>query len=228
LAENTDISDRLSELAKVYAGGNKTRFAQMLGTSEANIRNYIDNGKLPKFDFIKKVCETFEISYEWLISGIGEMEKKRREYGNNLGSSDIDDNSRRIPIIDIEAAAGNGTLNIDHMEILGYVTIPECMLQSHTATYYAIRSRGDSMFPIILDKDMLIVRVLDREEWQNIRDKHNYPNFTIEAGNLHFVLYPELRLSPHLPNINTTYASRLKDLEDRIDEIDIWRKRIEG
>lgn len=42
------------------------------------------------------------------------------------------------------------------------------------AQYYCIRVKGDSMAPTILDSSYVIVRLLDRSEWGNIRDQHVY------------------------------------------------------
>ena len=44
------ISERIEELVQYFAKGNNSRFASLVGTSEANIRNYI-SGTQPKFDF---------------------------------------------------------------------------------------------------------------------------------------------------------------------------------
>lgn len=76
MPEENSISERISELINTFTGGNKTRFASIVGTSEANIRNYVDNGVIPKYDFIKSICENFEINCEWLILGKGKMLKE--------------------------------------------------------------------------------------------------------------------------------------------------------
>lgn len=46
----------------------------MIGTNEANIRNYLA-GKQPKFDTLSAIVEKFEINAEWLLAGKGEMLK---------------------------------------------------------------------------------------------------------------------------------------------------------
>lgn len=91
MPEINSISERISELVKVFADGNKTRFASMVGTSEANIRNYVDNGKSPKFDFIKNVCEQFEISFEWFILGKGTMFKEETHPAERINASSSPD-----------------------------------------------------------------------------------------------------------------------------------------
>lgn len=69
------ISNRISDLIEHFANKNNSRFASMIGTSEANVRNYL-NGVQPKFDFIAAIADKFEINYEWLLTGKGEMLRK--------------------------------------------------------------------------------------------------------------------------------------------------------
>jgi len=62
------ISDRIKTLVDQFADGNNSKFAKIVNTSEANVRNYIA-GTQPKFDFLQSVAEKFEISCEWLLLG---------------------------------------------------------------------------------------------------------------------------------------------------------------
>lgn len=72
------ISERIEQLVLFFANGNKSKFAGLVGTSEANIRNYIE-GRQPKFDFLSAVVQRFEINYGWLLTGEGEMLRKESE-----------------------------------------------------------------------------------------------------------------------------------------------------
>lgn len=260
------IKERIIQLIELK-GIPKEEFYVKIGMTSASFR-----GNARKTPINSKAIENIlsiieDANPEWLLTGKGSMLKeKQNEIIKStpilIKSEDKYGDFRHIPIIDIEAAAGNGAINTDYIEVLGYITVPSNSLYSRTATYYAVKSRGDSMFPTIYDKDILVVRVLDRGEWQDIRDEHvyivvdaqgrtfvkrvknrlqrgfvvlmsdnldkvYYPNFTLEANELHFFLYPELRISPHFPNINATYFNRLKDLEDRFDELSLQFKRIE-
>lgn len=69
-----DISQRIKWLVDDYCDNNVSKFALMMGSSEANIRNYI-SGTQPKYEFLSKVIETFEINAEWLLTGKGDMLK---------------------------------------------------------------------------------------------------------------------------------------------------------
>ena len=51
-------------------------------------------------------------------------------------------------------------------------------------------------------------------------DKANYPNFNKQIDEIANIFHAEWHLSAKMQNINETYYSRLKMLEDRIDEMD--------
>lgn len=61
---------KINEIAIEYFSDNNSKFAKAMNTSEANIRNY-RNGTLPKVDFIIRLCENLEISFEWFLLGVG-------------------------------------------------------------------------------------------------------------------------------------------------------------
>jgi phage repressor protein C with HTH and peptisase S24 domain len=48
-------------------------------------------------------------------------------------------------------------------------------------------------------------------------DKMNYPNFTMHSDEIVSIWHAELRITARMPNINETYYSRLKRLEDQVD-----------
>lgn len=79
-----------------------------------------------------------------------------------------------IPITDIEVAAGiGGRLNSDHIEVLENIQLPARMVKN-SATYLCVKIKGPSMAPTIQDSSYCIVRLLDRSEWNNMREEHVY------------------------------------------------------
>jgi hypothetical protein len=69
-----NVNKRINELAEKFFSGNNVRFAEFLSTSEANIRNYRSN-KEPKLEILNRIVDKLEISYEWLLTGKGQMLK---------------------------------------------------------------------------------------------------------------------------------------------------------
>lgn len=94
MEENFGIAQRVELLVDRFAEGVNTRFAELVGTSEANIRNY-KNGKLPKLDFVCSVCDSLEINYEWLLSGKGEM-MRSAVVKNSISEPDLFQNSHQL------------------------------------------------------------------------------------------------------------------------------------
>ncbi len=56
-------------------------------------------------------------------------------------------------------------------------------------------------------------------------DKVNYPNFNMLIEEIISLWYVEFRISAKMPNINETYYSRLKKLEDRVDLMEKTREK---
>lgn len=71
-----DISERIRLIKKYLANDNNCEFSRITGESEAKIRSYIRTNKkpaMPSAEFIAKVIEKFELNYEWMLYGKGEM-----------------------------------------------------------------------------------------------------------------------------------------------------------
>ncbi|WP_428232494.1 hypothetical protein [Flavobacterium sp.] len=72
------INEKINEIAIKEYNGNNSSFAKAMGTSEANIRNY-RKATMPKLDFVVKLHETFEISFDFLLSEKGIDHRSKRK-----------------------------------------------------------------------------------------------------------------------------------------------------
>lgn len=70
-----DITKKIDAIALHFFNGNNVNFANRLETSEANIRNYRSR-IVPKVDFIVRMCNELEISFDWLFNDKGPMIRK--------------------------------------------------------------------------------------------------------------------------------------------------------
>ncbi|MNT45549.1 hypothetical protein D3C72_1821420 [compost metagenome] len=68
------INKNINDIALKEYRGNNSAFAKIMGTSEANIRNY-RKGTMPKLDFVVKLHEVFEISFDSLLSEKSDEQK---------------------------------------------------------------------------------------------------------------------------------------------------------
>lgn len=117
-----------------------------------------------------------DLNFEWLLTGNGEMLKQ-----NKLAPVEPFINTRldpgdlvSIPIVDISIAAGcGGCDNPGSIEIMDTIKLPSHMLH-RGSIYYCARVRGESMSPTMLDSSYVILRLLDRCEWGDIKDHYVY------------------------------------------------------
>lgn len=104
------IKNRLKIILDTRFNGNQSEMARELNYSQPTIRNYIEADRLPKYDFIFKLCVTLGISPNWLILGIGNSSLSENQIKNayvNFGNGDnttqvINNNSEYQHIHQIE------------------------------------------------------------------------------------------------------------------------------
>lgn len=76
-----------------------------------------------------------------------------------------------VPVVDISVAAGSGIYNTDHITEMDCIRFPKSMIKGHQ-NYLCVRIKGESMVPTLQDGGYLVIRLLDRGEWQYIQDGH--------------------------------------------------------
>lgn len=85
-----------------------------------------------------------------------------------------DDNELiNVPVVDISVAAGSGFYNPDYLSEIDSIRFPKSMIRGNQ-TYLCVRIKGESMVPTLQDGGYLVIRLLDRNEWQYIQDGHVY------------------------------------------------------
>lgn len=163
------IHERMAALVEKLGNGKNTVFASLIGSSEANVRGYI-KGVVPKYDVLERIVRNLDVNPEWLLTGEGSM--LRHEPGAGIGLVATDEESVSVPMVDISVAAGScGYDNPDFVETVSTIRMPENMLR-FGARYFCVRVRGESMAPTILDSSYVIVRLLERAEWEEMPEQH--------------------------------------------------------
>lgn len=172
---------RLSQFIK-NQGISVRSFEQSISASDGMIRRAINNNSDIQCKWLSIIAENYpQLNLTWLITGKGAMLNSQKESSNTIeykSSIELipstDENTVTVPIVEISVAAGTaGYYNPGYLEIVDSIKLPASMLH-RKAQYYCIRVKGDSMAPTILDSSYVIVRLLDRSEWGNIRDQHVY------------------------------------------------------
>lgn len=76
------INEKINDIAIKEYKGNNSAFAKVMGTSEANIRNYRKE-TMPKLDFVVRLHDTLDISFEYLLSERIKVGKYKMKEGKN-------------------------------------------------------------------------------------------------------------------------------------------------
>lgn len=159
------INERIAVLVERFGRGRNTVFSSLIDSSEGNIRGYVNKGVTPKQDVLERIVRRLGVSSEWLLTGAGPMLEK-----DKLLAIRENRDMAAIPIVDIGVAAGiSGYSNPEYLEMVDKINMPYTML-SRGGEYYCIRVRDKSMAPTLLDSGYLIVRLLERGDWQEISD----------------------------------------------------------
>lgn len=85
-----------------------------------------------------------------------------------------------IPVVDISVAAGSGFYNPDQLSEIDCIRMPRSMVKGGHP-HLCVRIKGESMVPTLQDGGYLIIRLLDRSEWRDIRDGHVYVVSEVEG-----------------------------------------------
>lgn len=59
---------RLTEMVELHADGNWSRFAQGAGLKQQTL-HAIKQGRVPRADNLRRICESYDISADWLLLG---------------------------------------------------------------------------------------------------------------------------------------------------------------
>lgn len=172
------VSERFNSLLKALKLS-VSDLAKNLGYSRYDKLYNISNGKnLPSFEILHDITNKFvSVNANWLLTGKGNMFNYENDESAITPSYSIVPSSlselEEIPIVDISVAAGNGYDNPDFIEIVDAIRLPQSMLHRNKK-YFCVKVRGESMSPTLLDCSYLILRLLERSEWNDIKDNHVY------------------------------------------------------
>ncbi|WP_298062053.1 LexA family transcriptional regulator [uncultured Rikenella sp.] len=79
-----------------------------------------------------------------------------------------------VPVVDIDAAAGGGAINSDYTDETDQLRLPTSILPDTSSTRRCINVAGESMEPTLFDGTHIVIRLLNRAEWAQIRSGSVY------------------------------------------------------
>lgn len=119
----------------------------------------------------KSTVEEGEILYKENGHTNGHLEQKNIYPESNLTRPSVDIVS--IPIVEISVAAGDGYYNGDTLDVIDSIQLPQSMVK-RGSQYFCVRVKGESMAPTLLDSSFLVIRLLDRSEWEYMPEEQVY------------------------------------------------------
>ena len=161
-------------------GLNQTEFGNIIGKKKSIVGPYEKGEVEPDISTLINISDFFGISISDLIgknlSGSEILSQKSNDLPvvKSVEKSYIVDSTgmRFIPITDIKAAAGQGYINNDNIDLNEIIQLPKAMIKS--GNHLCIRIKGASMAPTLLDSGYVIIRLLERSEWMNMPSERIY------------------------------------------------------
>lgn len=152
-----DITQKINDIAIEFFNDNNVKFAKFMDTSETNIRSYRLK-TIPKVEFVVALCNKLEISLDWFLNDRGSKKKSDlvSEPSQDFSkSSERKHSLQRIPLYDVEAAAGLVSIFESKANIIDYISIPNLPKCDG-----ALPITGDSMYPLLKSGDIVMYKRL--------------------------------------------------------------------
>jgi len=185
-------------------GLSQTQMAEILGKKKSIIGPYEKGEVEPGISILQSISNFFGISVSDLIGvdlakGVHKKTTKHAHPSAHLSAhlnvrepldsytkqgtliDHVVDTSglRLVPVVDISAAAGDGYLNQELVDETQVLRLPATMVKS--GYHLCIRVKGPSMAPTFQDGGYLVIRLLDRSEWLNLRNEYCYVVVDLEG-----------------------------------------------
>lgn len=160
--EKSIIANRIKELIAEHET-NASQLSKGTKIAKSSLSDYLNEKNMPKDDKIRLIAKYFGASPSWIrgIDGAEKYPKAKTEHPiykgvsrDELDEIDEDEVFEKVPLLG-EVAAGvpiymddytNDTINVDKRYIqYGY-------------DYICLTIRGDSMYPILMDKDIVLIK----------------------------------------------------------------------
>ncbi len=147
------FSERLKVMRSTL-GISQREMAEKLSVSQKSISFWEKGRNEPQGSLIRTLCNEYSISYDWLLDGVGEMLK-----GQTAPIAPHEE-LLYIPEYNVELSAGFGAYPEDHALSVGNRPFTASWLKKkglHAKDLKLVRVAGDSMEPLLKDKDIIML-----------------------------------------------------------------------
>lgn len=161
------------KILRERCGYTQKELADKLGVKANTISNYEKGVSSPDFELLEIITDLLNAKADdILFRDMADMNYQKSR--TLINSCDNLSDYTSIPVVDISVAAGcGGCDNTDYMEVTDSIRMPPSMVKAN-ARYFCVRVKGESMTPTILYSSYVVVRLLERPEWEYMPENHVY------------------------------------------------------
>lgn len=145
------MKDRIKTLRKTLKM-NQNEFANKIHKVTRTLQKYESGEIVPDYSIVQLIAKTFNVNPDWLLNGTGEM------FLDNTNNKQEQSDIISIPYYpEVSAAAGSGALVYDENTVK-HLQISSAIINISTGDNVClINATGNSMQPVIDDRDLLLV-----------------------------------------------------------------------
>ena len=138
------------------AGISQQEFANRIGISKSSVNMYERGEREPGFDVLEQIAAYFEVDMDFLL---GKSEyRNKHAWLDQMGTGNMNSEKPKKGVVRINVLGSipAGIPNEAYEDIIDWEEIPEEMCTGGRE-YYGLRVKGDSMWPVFLEGDTIIV-----------------------------------------------------------------------
>lgn len=167
---NLNTPKNMGERIKLARGRMTQKdLSDAIGISQNALSNYENGKRIPKTDFLPKLCSVLGISHKWLLEGEGEMRPDRESTQHRREDADTTsyqvvyaaqdgEDLINVPLVAARLSAGPGSHQVNS-DVEDYFAFSSAFLhrKGNPQRMVVMRVEGDSMSPEIRDEDLVLI-----------------------------------------------------------------------
>lgn len=147
---NARVLEAIQTLLNGDAGLTKSALAKEMDVKPSKFSEILNGRMYAGIDVISFLCEHYNISSSWLLTGEGSM------FGKEMARPASANDSKAIPLIPYDAIAGYGSFDFQELPVEDFYTVSELR-----GADFLIRVKGDSMTPKYSGGDIVACKKID-------------------------------------------------------------------
>ena len=180
------FGDRIKQLRKSLSLTLQD-FSAAIGISKGALSKIENNKAMPSSETLVSIRKRYSINSDWLLLGRGDMSESNEStlptsFKPSFEKADIDQNTGKVTTIyDRMLHCPTANVHLGGGIAAGlpaesyadpdeeFLAVPNILLREHPKRYFLLRVQGDSMEPMILDDDLVLI--YRQTDWNRVNGK---------------------------------------------------------